>query len=310
MVFKRLLNGLLSLLNGAGQVMFQQSPLAGALFLAGIFWGAFECGTPQVALGAVLGLAASTLAGALAFRRGGAGDGGRGLWGFNGILVGCALPTFLADTAGMWVALIIGAMLTPLVRASLDRLLKPLGIGSLTFPFVLLTWVLLLCLGASGAVPPAEAAASAAPTCVRLSAATLAEGWLKGISQVFLINSSVTGALFLAGLAVSDFKAALWCAAGSAIAVATAALFNGDPGAIADGLYGFNPALTGIAIGLVFTIGRRTAWPAIAAILATLLVQAAVGALAAQAGLPTLTAPFCLTTWIFIIIARRLTRGG
>ncbi len=306
---KRLGKALLSLLNGAGQVMFQRDALAGALFLAGIFWGAFECGTPQVAWGAVLGLAVSTLAGVLAFRRRGESDGVQGLWGFNGILVGCALPTFLADTAAMWIALIIGAMLAPLARAALDRLLKPLGIGSLTFPFVLLTWALLLCLAASGAVPPAEAA-PAAPTCARLSAATLAEGWLKGVSQVFLINSAITGALFLAGLAVSDLRAALWCAAGSAIAIGAAVLFNGEPRAIADGLYGFNPALTGIAIGSVFTIGRRPAWPAIAAIIATLPFQAAVGALAGWAGLPTLTAPFCLTTWIFIIIARRPHRGN
>ncbi len=298
---KRLGKALLSLLNGAGQVMFQRDALAGALFLAGIFWGAFECGTPQVAWGAVLGLAVSTLAGVLAFRRRGESDGVQGLWGFNGILVGCALPTFLADTAAMWIALIIGAMLAPLARAALDRLLKPLGIGSLTFPFVLLTWALLLCLAASGAVPPAEAA-PAAPTCARLSAATLAEGWLKGVSQVFLINSAITGALFLAGLAVSDLRAA--------IAIGAAVLFNGEPRAIADGLYGFNPALTGIAIGSVFTIGRRPAWPAIAAIIATLPFQAAVGALAGWAGLPTLTAPFCLTTWIFIIIARRPHRGN
>ena len=36
------------LLRGAGQVMFQNSPWTGLLFLAGIFWGAWEACRPGV----------------------------------------------------------------------------------------------------------------------------------------------------------------------------------------------------------------------------------------------------------------------
>ena len=54
-----------SLLRGAGQVMFQNNVWTGLLFLAGIFWGAYEQGTGLVAWGALLGLVAATLTGRL-----------------------------------------------------------------------------------------------------------------------------------------------------------------------------------------------------------------------------------------------------
>ncbi len=75
-----------STLRGAGQVMFQQSAWTGLLFLAGIFWGAYECHTPAVAWGAVVGLVASTIAGMILNEN--FNDGIDGPWGFNGILVG------------------------------------------------------------------------------------------------------------------------------------------------------------------------------------------------------------------------------
>ena len=38
-------------LRGIGQVMFQNNPLSGALFLAAIGWGSYAAGVPQVAIG-------------------------------------------------------------------------------------------------------------------------------------------------------------------------------------------------------------------------------------------------------------------
>ncbi|MBQ5727645.1 MAG: urea transporter, partial [Mailhella sp.] len=51
-----------TLLRGAGQVMFQDSAWCGFFFLVGIFWGAWAEGIPEVAVGAVIGLAVGTLA--------------------------------------------------------------------------------------------------------------------------------------------------------------------------------------------------------------------------------------------------------
>ena len=47
-------------LRGIGQVMFQDNPLCGALFLAAVAWGSFAAGVPQVLVGGVLAVVAAT----------------------------------------------------------------------------------------------------------------------------------------------------------------------------------------------------------------------------------------------------------
>ena len=56
-------------LRGVGQVMFQDNPLSGALFLAAIAWGSFAAGVPQVLFGGLLAVVAATLHRAVAARR-------------------------------------------------------------------------------------------------------------------------------------------------------------------------------------------------------------------------------------------------
>lgn len=293
-----------ALLNGSGQVMFQQNSWTGALFLCGIFYGAYECRMPQVAWGAVTGLIASTLAGIMTERK--EDSGLKGLWGFNGILVGCAFPTFLSDTWGMWAALIFCAMLSTWTRTAMNHSIESKGINSLTFPFVMLTWIFLLASKTMhGIIPsalPAPALESHFTFSLDTSITALAAYWLKGISQVFLINSPIAGALFLAGIALNSRKAAVYAAASSAIGLAVAIAFKADPQAIANGLFGYSPVLTGIAMGYVFTgDNARSAIWAITAIIATVFMQAATNMLLVPLGLPALTAPFCFTTWLFLL---------
>ena len=268
-----------TLLRGAGQVMFQNNAWTGLLFLAGICWGSFQNGVSVVFWGAVAGLIVATATGALL--RLPAADGLQGLWGFNGILVGCALPTFVGNTGWMWLALILCAALTTWVRAGLNNVMSPWRINSLTFPFVLFTWFFLLAARTLHGLPPThmadpalpEAAAAAVGGSLRF--ADLLVWWLKGVGQVFLIDSWVAGALFLAGLLIGNWRAALWAAAGSALALALALLFGAPRADIAEGLYGFSPVLTAIALATVFyRPGWRSALWALLGIAVTLFVQA------------------------------------
>ncbi len=291
-------------LDGAGQVMFQQSPWTGLLFLIGIFWGAFESHTPEVAWGAAVGLIASTIAGYLL--EPGSKGGSQGLWGFNGILVGCAFPTFLTPTWQMWIALIFCSMLTTWVRTGMNNVMAPWKVNSLTFPFVFLTWIFLFASRLMEGMAPDALSVPALTehfsTHLDLSFGSLVEYWLKGVSQVFLINSWVTGVLFLVGLALCSPWAAMWGALGSAISLFIAIVFKADASDIASGLFGFSPVLTGIAIGCTFyKPGIKTAIWAVVAIIATVFVQAGMDAFFAPFGLPTLTGPFCITTWLFLL---------
>lgn len=297
------------LLRGTGQVMFQDNAWTGALFLAGIFWGAWQGGTPAVAWGALLGLAVSTATGCLLPLP--AHEGEQGLWGFNGILVGCAFPTFLGGTIWMWLSLILCAALTTWVRTGFNNVMAPWKVNSLTFPFVCCTWLFLLAARALHGIPPTHLAAPALPEAFVSFAPANPAGvltcWLRGIAQVFLIDSWVTGLLFLAGLLIADRRAALWAAIGSALALGTAIALKASGADIAAGLYGYSPVLTAIALATVFykpTL-RSAVW-ALLAIPVTVFVQAALNTLTAPAGIVALTAPFCFATWLFLLPRLRL----
>lgn len=293
-----------ALLRGSGQVMFQQSAWTGILFLAGIFWGAYSASAPQVAWGAVLGLLASSLAGWLLGVH--VEDGRDGLWGFNGILVGCAFPTFLAPVPLMWVSLVCCAMLTTWMRRGFNNVTVQFKINSLTFPFVFLTWIFLLSARVLTATPLADADSPALIIHIGgqidWSLAAFVTYWLKGISQVFLINDAITGLIFLAGLAVCSVWAAVYAAVSSALALLVAVSFAADPADVTAGLFGFSPVLTGIAVGTTFyKVNWKSALWAAAAVVATVFIQAGMDTLMAPWGIPTLTAPFCIATWMFLL---------
>ncbi len=294
-----------SVFRGVGQVMFQQSAWTGLLFMAGIFWGSYVNHVPEVAWGALVAVVVSTIAGWIMGED--MTDGEDGLWGFNGVLVGCALPTFLGNTWYMWVALIVCAMTTTWVRRGFNRVMAPWGVNSLTFPFVFMTWIFLLSSRYFHAMDPeglSQAALALAPadTVVDTSFGSLVVYWLKGISQVFLVDSWVTGIFFLVALAVCSRWAALWAAVGSAVALGVSLVFHLNPSTITSGLFGFSAVLTGIAMGCTFyKPGWRTALWAVVAVVVTQFVQMAMDAYMLPYGIPTLTGPFCITTWLFLL---------
>lgn len=299
------------LLRGTGQVMFQNNAWTGLLFLIGIFVGAYHEGLGTVAWGALLGLTVSTVTGyLLGFPD---KDGVQGLWGFNGVLVGCAFPTFLGSSVWMWLALVLCAALTTWVRTGFNRVMAPWKVNSLTFPFVFCTWMFLLAARAMHALPdthmsvPELPAAFASLSDVRFGQPIV--WWLKGVAQVFLIDSWITGLLFLVGLAIASRWAALWAAIGSAVGLLTAIVMQASGTDIAHGLYGFSPVLTAIALATVFhKPGVRSAVWAILGILVTVFVQAGMDVMMAPVGIATLTAPFCITTWLFLLPMIRFDR--
>lgn len=291
-------------LKGAGQVMFQGNIWTGIFFLAGIFYGAYEAHMSAVAWGAIVGLFVSTITGYLLKYP--ADRGINGLWGFNGILVGCALPTFLGNVPLMWLAVIVFSAMTTWVMYGLNLLLAPYKVSSFTFPFVLTTWFVLMAARIMHGLPSAGLGTPELPGSFALlsdiSFKSLVIYWLTGISQVFLINSWVTGILFLIGLAISNHWAAIWAAIGSALALGTAILFQCNGSDIANGLFGFSPVLTAIALGSTFyQVNWRTAIWSIIGIFATVFIQAGMDTFFAPIGIPTLTGPFCVATWLFLL---------
>lgn len=301
-------------LRGAGQVIFQNNPLTGLIFLAAIAWGAVQGGAPQIALGALVALVVGTVTAMLldadqASLR-------QGLFGFNGVLVGCAVPTFLEPTAAMWALLVIGAAVSTVTMLAVSNVMKTWGTPALTFPFVLTTWFLMLAAYSFGAVaidgmgPPALAHSLAAgPLPLPATAAQaeaealpLLEAWLKGPAQVFLIDDWISGVLVVFALAVSSLWAAAFALGGAAVALAVSLLLGASLSGVSGGLYGFSPVLTAVALGCVFyQPSGRVALYALLGTVFTVIVQAAMDAGMAPLGVPSFTAPFVFVTWLFLL---------
>jgi urea transporter len=285
-----------TLLRGGGQVMFQGNAWTGLWFLAGIVWGAWVNDAPEVLLGALLGLTVSTLTGW--WLRLPHADGRNGLWSFNGILVGCAFPTFLAETPLMWVLLMVCAAFTVWLRTGMNRLMEPLKCNSLTFPFVLSTWIFLLAAQGWHAVPWL---ADAPVVPVHPTLDLWVEAWLKGVSQVFLLDSWGTGLCFLIGLYLSSPWACLWAMIGSALSLLLALAYGAPTHLILHGLYSYSAVLTAIALGCTFyRPGLRSAVWTVLGVVVTVALQGAFDVWLRPWGLPSLTAPFCVATWLFL----------
>lgn len=296
-----------SCLRGAGQVMLQNNPLTGLLFIIGVWWGAIAADNLAIGIGAVVALLISTLTAILlkadsdALRQ--------GFFGFNGILVGIGVTTFLRDTPLMWVYLVLGAALSTVVMLAFTQLMKRWELSALTFPFVLTTWLLVLAAyqfahlttGALAApmLPLAGRPAGAAPS---LTAGFLLIGWITGVAQVFLINNIITGIIFVIALVINSRQAAAFALVGSAVGLIVALVFGANAQSIGSGLYGFSPVLTAIALGSVFySPSLKVALYAIGGMIATVVVQAALATALSPIGMPVLTAPFVLTTWLFLL---------
>jgi urea transporter len=287
--------------------MFQDNPLTGLILLVGITWGAIASGTGAVAIGAVIGLVvATTTAIAInvdetALRS--------GLYGYNGILVGAALPTFLQVDPTMWCVLVFGATISVIVMLAISNVAKTFGVSALTAPFVLTTWFFLLASYALAGLPASGLPQPDLPRTVATAAGLGMDGaataTLNGVSQVFLIGNVITGILFLVALAVSSVWAAIAALGGAVIATAVALAVGANPQLVVAGLFGFSPVLTAIAIATVFySPGPRVIGYAIAGTVFTVFVQAALDVGLSPVGIPTLTAPFVLATWLFLLPRR------
>jgi urea transporter len=292
-------------LRGTGQVMFQNNPLSGILFLAAIGWGSYAAGAPRVAIAGLLAVVVATLT--AQWLRVDEASLHSGLYGYNGILVGLALATFLAPGALMWVYVVVGAAVSVVVMLGTANAVKPWG-SALTFPFVLTTWLLLLATygfsGLAGAALPAGNVVTAFQPyeASPLKLIDLVHGMLLSISQVFLKGSVVAALLLIAGLAVNSLAAAAFAVAAAVLAVLTAHLFGAESELITGGLLGFSPVLTAIALGTVFYQPslRVVVYTALATAF-TVIVQAALNVALTPFAIPALTAPFVLVTWIFLL---------
>ncbi|MDM7952802.1 MAG: urea transporter [Cyanobium sp. CZS 25K] len=132
---------------------------------------------------------------------------------------------------------------------------------------------------------------------------------LRSLGQVIFINNPISGLLLLLALLGQSPAMGLFSALGVATANLTAKAIGCDRGARCNGIYGFNGALVGSAAAAFRTPGPLRAWlvvVAIGAALTTLLLHHLGRWLIQRLGLPPLTLPFCLVTWLMLTVVMAL----
>ncbi|CAB9497788.1 Urea transporter [Seminavis robusta] len=289
-------------LRGVGQVIFLNSTTSGLAVLGGL-----AIGNPYLAVLAATGAATATTAAHFSgLDKAALQDG---LFGYNGCLVGCAAAVFInplpaasllspialnAATAGMTTT-ILGSAATPFVASALKPALGSVPQFTLAFNMVTLS-VLLRTKPLLAAEEPTatEGAADAAEAVTALTDVLIHAPW-KGISQIFVVESSLAGAAIVGGIAYYSRGLAAHTLLGSSIGAATGALMGADMASLAMGLYGFNSALTSLGVGVFYVHSPQVMALSAGGAAATAVVFGAMGDLFGAYGSPCLTLPFCLT---------------
>jgi urea transporter len=295
-------------LRGIGQVVFQNNPISGAVILGGIFYNSWIYGTV-----CLFGTLISTLT-ALLFRA----DNGMikdGLFGFNGALVAIALVAYTSSnfTTGtlpnlhLWHYIFISAVFTTLIVPAFGALLGPHKVPGLTMPFVLAGWFFLAALLQFSALSESVILKPTSPT--SFTGPTPAYTWMTwfhgifmGIGEIFFQDNWGTGVIILIGIAINTRIGALMALLGSTIAVAVAVLFGAHDEAIRDGLFGYNAALTAMALGGLFLVlNVPGVIYTVIGVAITARAWASMGIFLGPSGIPVLTSAFVFVTWLMLL---------
>lgn len=294
-------------LRGVGQVVFQNNPLTGLVILIALFYNSWIYGTI-----CILGVLVSTLTAMLLMAdRNLIKDG---LFGFNGALVGLALVAFTSEdfrtgavpSAHMVVYIVFAAAFTTIVFMSLATMLGPHKVAPLTMPFVLVGWLFLFAVLKFDAIHAGPLAKPVSPDQFSIEVPYDLPTWYMGlgnaIGQIFFQDNFISGYIILIAIAIHSRISALMALMGAAVAALVAAIFGAPEGAIRDGLFGYNAALTAIALGGFFLVlTTRSFIYTLFGVAVTTWLWASVAIFLSPIGMPVLTSTFVIVTWAMLI---------
>jgi urea transporter len=251
-----------------GQVFFQENALSGFLFAIGI-----AMSSPLMAIGAIVGSAiGSATAWILKF------DGSvlkAGIYGINPAVIGIATLFFFPPSVVSICLLVVAALLTELLRRYVPFITYATAFNLTFWPIYFL--------GPALGTPRVEFAEPVTASFVGAVAF--------GIGQVLFQASIWTTLFFLAGMALNNWRHACWAVVASLVGM-LAGIYHHDSSAevAALGLYGYNAVLTALALSV---------WrPSVIAPLLGILFSVPLTENFPLLGLPALTAPFVLSTWL------------
>ncbi|MEH7092982.1 urea transporter (plasmid) [Priestia megaterium] len=289
---------MLASFRGISQVMLIENAVTGFIILVAITVSSYLLGVITL-LSAIIG----TLVGKLGGETTKEGVNS-GLFGYNSVLTGIGLTLYLHGSY-QWVISLIGAAVAAIFTATMMHFMKKSEIPILTFPFIGLTWFTLL---ASYKLKAFKLSSGLVPQDLSHWKLNIAgdinwtEGIFNGIGQIFFLDNILSGILLFVAVFWAGWKFGLYAIVGNAAALVTAYALGGEHTLLYMGLYGYNAILTIFAVSIVFNSEQNRFAPlsGIIAACLTVPITASVSTILMPYGLPALTMPFVLCTWIFL----------
>jgi len=276
-----------NILKGIGQIMLQENRWTGLLFLIGIFMGSWQCG-----VAVLLSTAAGTFtATRLKYDQ---SEINAGLYGFSAALVGVALAFLFQTTVLIWVLILLGGALAAVVQHFFIQKKIPV----FTFPFIIITWVLVFALHHFTHIPPSAMLSSEVVPTEYDDFLTCTNGF----GEVIFQGGVFSGMIFFLAVFISSPVAALYGLVASILGAGLSQL-NGEPiKEIHMGLFGFNAVLSAI----VFSGVKKTdgLWVLIAVLITIAIDDFLIDNHYLDIVGGVFTFPFVAGTWITLLIQK------
>lgn len=123
---------------------------------------------------------------------------------------------------------------------------------------------------------------------------------IEGFSQVFLVPSFIGGLFILVGIFIGSRKAGIYAVIANLVGFVIVGLLGGNYTDINEGLFGYNLVLTAIALGVTFKTTMNSYLVTGCGVLLTVFIHLGLNTLLEPFGLPALTMPFILATWLML----------
>lgn len=293
--------GIDSILKNVSQVLLLSNKWTGLFILIGLFLAKWYVGLAAL----IASILTYVLAKYMNFTEEEIADG---LAGFNPVLTAIALTVFLEPTWTTVLLTLVATILTLPLAAALREFLKPYGVAMLTAPFVLMTWMTVL---VAAQVKYVGTSLKLIPSTIEPIAFNQQSNYveffratLEGFSQVFLEANIIGGLLILIGIIIASRKAAILAIIANIVGYSLVALLGGNLDDVNQGLFSYNFILVAIALGHTFKTAIHPYLSATLGVILTVIVQLGLTTLLEPFGLPALTMPFIITTWILLFAGR------